>query len=76
MGVGIGTFLKCNRRVELADNNILQIGASLYGLVNIITREEYEKFTNKNNNEGKMQSSFVNKLNNQQLILRIKFFGG
>lgn len=23
-----------------------------------------------------MQSGFVNKLNNQQLILRIKFFGG
>jgi hypothetical protein len=52
LGSGMGTFLKCDafgsqgnaHGVEFSDNSILQIGASLYCLANVISREEYEKF--------------------------------
>ena len=45
MGTGIGTFLKCDSSYQktkeasilMEDDCIVQIGASLYGLVNIIT---------------------------------------
>ena len=45
MGTGIGTFLKCDNSYQktkeasilMEDDSIIQIGASLYGLVNIIT---------------------------------------
>ena len=32
------------RDIEVTDNCIIQIGASIYGLVNIIPREKYDKF--------------------------------
>lgn len=72
LGIGIGTFLKCAQKVQLNDNNLIQIGASLYGLINIITRAEYQKFTN---TMPDVSSDFVKNLNENQLVLRIKFFG-
>ena len=39
MGAGVGTFLKCNGNgVLLQENMVIQLGANLYCLVNIITR--------------------------------------
>ena len=52
MGTGIGTFLKCDNSFQknkeasivMEDDSVVQIGASLYGLVNIITKEQYSQF--------------------------------
>lgn len=56
MGEGLGTFLKCDNKyqktsefrtdssTQLTDNCVLQIGTSLYALVNIITRAQYNQF--------------------------------
>ena len=52
MGTGIGTFLKCDNSFQknkeatilMEDDSVVQIGASLYGLVNIITKKQYSQF--------------------------------
>ena len=66
-GIGVGTFLRCDNRnqysqnfdpmqsTQLHDDCIVQLGASLYGLVNIITLKRYRKFmqnAQKANNDG------------------------
>ena len=45
----------------MEDNQIIQMGASLYGLINIISRAEYEEFTQKQ--DENIQSDFVKNLN-------------
>jgi len=57
MGAGIGTFLKCRASNDgtlgskLDQDMIVQIGANLYALVNIITRPQYIEFTYNDNPE-------------------------
>jgi hypothetical protein len=50
MGLGMGTFLKCDNyavkeggAVQVDDNSIIQIGASSFALVNVVSRSEYDK---------------------------------
>ena len=82
MGTGIGTFLKCDGSFQkdkeatilMEDDCLVQIGASLYGLINIITKEQYNKFQ-KIELDGK-PGGFLKTLNDNQTVLRIKFFGG
>ena len=80
--------------IQLQNDYIVQIGASLYGLINIITRDEYDQFIAKDNQSQDLNNSDFNlgldergignpgedaksrELNRQQLVLRIKFFGG
>ena len=38
----------------------MQIGASLYGLINIITRDQYEQFINKDNQIQEILNSDFN----------------
>ena len=72
------------------NDNMLLIGGSLFALVNIITREKYEKFSAKaplkkkneefsfqceKDDETKKPSDFFDRLNSNQTVLRLKFFG-
>jgi hypothetical protein len=55
MGAGIGTFLKCRASNDgslgskLEQDMIIQIGANMYALVNILSRQQYLDFTSYNN---------------------------
>jgi hypothetical protein len=50
------------------------MGANLYGLVNIISRAEYNEFTEAQPDSA--NNELMHRLNLCQSILRIKFFGG
>lgn len=64
LGFGVGTFLKCpSFQIDeqtpgslLKNDMIVQIGANLYCLVNIITRQQYNEF---NDDDSAARSSGV-----------------
>ena len=79
MGTGVGTFLKCPigpSSTPLTQNMILQVGASLYLLVNIIKRDEHQQFVGDHGIPDEASSELIQKLNENQTVLRIKYFGG
>ena len=69
MGRGIGTFLKCDNnfqknkesQIKIEDDSLVQIGASLYGIVNILTKDQYNQFQKIEQNQG--DNSFLKQLN-------------
>jgi len=49
----------------------------LYALVNLITRDQFEQFTqNPEESQEEFSDDFIRALNLNQTILRLKFFGG
>ena len=67
LGIGFGTFLKCynykkkpSHEVEIVNDSMLLVGASLYALVNIISREKYDEFSSRAKNNKEVDFSFQN----------------